>query len=64
MLTDGLVEVANKHDEEFGLPAIKDVLAHNAARPLSEILTALITASNLHGQAEDDRSLLLVKFAN
>ena len=61
MFTDGVVEVVNKQDEEFGLSAIKEVLTANSTRPLAEIVAALITATNLHGHAEDDRSLLLVK---
>ncbi len=63
MFTDGVAELTNKQDEEFGVPAIKKLLSLNATRPLAEILSALIDATNLHGTAEDDRSVLLVKCA-
>lgn len=63
MFTDGVVEINNKQDEEFGLAAVQKILSLNPTRPLAEILSALINATNLHGTAEDDRSVLLVKCA-
>jgi len=63
MFTDGVVEINNKQDEEFGLAAVQKILSLNPTRPLAEILSALINATNLHGTAEDDRFVLLVKCA-
>jgi serine phosphatase RsbU (regulator of sigma subunit) len=62
MLTDGLLEVTNASDEEFGLAAVKAVLSERASDPLKEILAAVLDATNRHGHASDDRSLLLVRF--
>jgi sigma-B regulation protein RsbU (phosphoserine phosphatase) len=64
LLTDGLLEVTNSKDEEFGLAGVKAVLLAHAANPLDEILTALLDAVDRHGRAADDRSLLLVRLAN
>lgn len=61
LFTDGVVEITNAKDEEFGLAAIKAVLSAQARKPLNEILTALLEAGNRHGHADDDRSLLLVR---
>lgn len=61
LLTDGLLEVTNDRDEEFGLEAVKAVLAAHGAKPLGETLQAVLDASDRHGRAADDRSLLLVR---
>jgi hypothetical protein len=37
MLTDGIVEITNTGDEEFGLQRVERLLQENAGRPLAEI---------------------------
>ena len=61
MLTDGLSEITNAKDEEFGIAAVKDALAAYAGKPSDEIVRAVLDATDRHGHAADDRSLLLVK---
>jgi hypothetical protein len=61
MLTDGLLEVTNAKDEELGLDGVKAVMSANAGNPPSVILQAILDATNRHGQATDDQSLLLVQ---
>jgi hypothetical protein len=61
LFTDGLLEVTNKQDEEFGLEALKSVFAQHAPGPLSTTLEAILDANNRHGLAADDRSLLLIR---
>ncbi len=61
LFTDGLLEVTNADDEEFGLVAVKDVLAAHAGDPLNATLQAIVDATDRHGHATDDRSLLLVR---
>jgi serine phosphatase RsbU (regulator of sigma subunit) len=45
MLTDGIVEVANPSDEEFGLDRVERLLIENSARPLTEFADTLIGAT-------------------
>ena len=35
MLTDGIVEITNTGDEEFGLQRVERLLQENAGRPLA-----------------------------
>ncbi len=64
MLTDGLLEVTNSRDQEFGLDAVKAILSAHARHPLDEMLNAILAAVDRHGHAADDRSLLLVRMKN
>jgi sigma-B regulation protein RsbU (phosphoserine phosphatase) len=61
LLTDGLLEVTNVKGEEFGLAGVKAVMSAHASNPPSAILLALLDATNRHGHATDDQSLLLVR---
>ncbi len=61
LVTDGVLEVTNARDEEFGLAGIKAVMAAHASNPPSAILEALLDATNRQGHAADDQSLLLVQ---
>jgi phosphoserine phosphatase RsbU/P len=64
LLTDGLLEVTNANDEEFGPDAVKAVVSKHGLHPLDQILSKVLEASNAYGQAADDRSLLLVRSTN
>jgi sigma-B regulation protein RsbU (phosphoserine phosphatase) len=61
LLTDGLLEVANAKDEEFGLGGVKAVISANGSEAVSTILKDVLDAAKQHGQATDDQSLLLVR---
>ena len=61
MLTDGLIEVANQKDEEFGLARIRSELTAHASEPPEAILSAVVDAAGRHGRVVDDLSLLLVR---
>lgn len=61
LLTDGLLEVTNARDDEFGLDGITAVLARHATTPVSAIFQAVMEAVAHHGHATDDQSLLLVR---
>ncbi len=60
LYTDGLLEIANAKDEEFGLAGLKAAFAAHARDTAQANLDAIIDAANRHGRAEDDRSLLLI----
>jgi len=61
MLTDGISEVANERDEEFGLARIEQLLTENAAQPLPHIWELIIEQVHQHGLQQDDQTLLLVR---
>jgi serine phosphatase RsbU (regulator of sigma subunit) len=61
LLTDGVLEVTNAEDEEFGLAGVKAVMSAHASSPPGAILRAVLDATNHHGRAADDQSLLFVQ---
>jgi hypothetical protein len=61
MLTDGISEVANAKDEEFGLSAVEHLLAENAAEPLPSIWQVIMNKVHQHGAQQDDQTLLLIR---
>ena len=61
MLTDGIVEVTNAGDEEFGLERVERLLLENAALPLAEIAEIIIGAATKHGRQMDDQTILLAR---
>lgn len=61
LVTDGVTEVFDARDREFGLDHLKNVLAANARRPLTEIIEAVFCQVRSHGPQMDDQSLMLVR---
>ncbi|MGA2347598.1 MAG: PP2C family protein-serine/threonine phosphatase [Candidatus Sulfotelmatobacter sp.] len=61
MVTDGITEVANARDEEFGLTRLQELLAQHAARALPEIWDLIMREVRQYGLQQDDQSLLLLR---
>lgn len=61
ILTDGLMEVANRSGEELGLDAIASTLRRLRDRPLAVIAAAIFEQADKHGARTDDQSLLFVR---
>jgi serine phosphatase RsbU (regulator of sigma subunit) len=61
LVSDGLMEVFDRHDEGYGLDRLKNTLAANATRPLKELFDAILADVRRHGPQIDDQSLLLVR---
>lgn len=61
LITDGLTEVFDARDREFGIEAIKDLLLASASLPLSEIANRIVSAARAHGVQIDDQTLLLIR---
>jgi sigma-B regulation protein RsbU (phosphoserine phosphatase) len=61
MVTDGITEVVNEKDEEFGLPRLEQVLTEHCTKPLPEIWNLIMSAVKRHGVQQDDQSLLLLR---
>jgi Stage II sporulation protein E (SpoIIE) len=61
MVTDGITEVANARDEEFGLTRLQELLTQHATRALPEIWDLIIREVRQYGPQQDDQSLLLLR---
>jgi sigma-B regulation protein RsbU (phosphoserine phosphatase) len=61
MLTDGISEVPNERDEEFGLARLEQLLTEYAAQPLPHIWDLIMERVHEHGLQQDDQTLLLVR---
>ena len=61
LLTDGITEVVNERDEEFGLPRLEQLLSKLAAQPLSQIWESVMAEVKHDGVQQDDQSLLLLR---
>lgn len=61
MLTDGVSEVPNEKDEEFGLTRLAQLLVQFASQPLPEIWELIMKEVRQHGKQQDDQTLLLVR---
>jgi serine phosphatase RsbU (regulator of sigma subunit) len=59
--TDGILEVANKPGEEFGVDRLKDVIAANARAALPEVAEKILAAVRQFGSQFDDQTILLVR---
>ncbi|MGB2672549.1 MAG: PP2C family protein-serine/threonine phosphatase [Candidatus Acidiferrum sp.] len=61
MITDGITEVANARDEEFGLARLQELLTQHATRTLPEIWDLIMREVRQYGLQQDDQSLLLLR---
>jgi sigma-B regulation protein RsbU (phosphoserine phosphatase) len=61
LLTDGITEVVNERDEEFGLGRLEQLLSQHAHQPLSQIWEFVMGEVKQHGVQQDDQSLLLLR---
>ena len=59
--TDGILEVCNKPQEEFGVERLKQVIAANAKDPLPELAARILAAARGFGQQLDDQTILIVR---
>jgi len=64
VITDGLTEVFDKADEEFGLERLKQTLQEAVSRPLPDIADAVLSAASAHGPRSDDQTLLLIRVSS
>ena len=61
MLTDGILEVPNDEDEEFGLTRLEQLLTQHAAHPLPQIWELIMSEVQHYGVQQDDQSLFLLR---
>jgi phosphoserine phosphatase RsbU/P len=61
LVTDGLLEVFDRKDEEFGLGGVSAVLREHGRLPLTDLAGRIRTAALAHGPQADDQTLLLIR---
>ena len=61
LLTDGISEVPNDRDEDFGLARMAQLLTQYAAQPLPQLWELIMKEVRQHGAQQDDQTLLLVR---
>ena len=61
MISDGISEVPNASDEEFGLDRLELLLRNNAGQPLPQLWELIMGAVKRHGVQQDDQTLLLLR---
>jgi hypothetical protein len=61
MISDGISEVPNENDEEFGLDRLERLLGKNAAQPLPQLWELIMGEVKRHGVQQDDQTLLLLR---
>jgi serine phosphatase RsbU (regulator of sigma subunit) len=61
IVTDGITEVFDGQDREFGFEQVKSIIRSNAREPLDVIEHRLMAAARSHGAQLDDQTLLLVR---
>ncbi len=59
--TDGILEVADKRGEEFGIERLNDVILGGPHDPLPQLATRILTVARSFGRQLDDQTLLLVR---
>jgi hypothetical protein len=63
IVTDGLLEIFNRKDEEFGLGGLKHVLVRCQRDALPVIRDRVQAAAQQHGPQLDDQTILLVRYS-
>ena len=61
MISDGISEVPDENDEEFGLDRLEHLLRKNAAQPLPQLWELIMGEVERHGVQQDDQTLLLLR---
>jgi phosphoserine phosphatase RsbU/P len=61
ILTDGLTEVFDSADDEFGLDRLKELIRASATAPLESIEERVFSVVGAHGAQLDDQTLLLIR---
>jgi serine phosphatase RsbU (regulator of sigma subunit) len=59
--TDGILEVANKPGEEYGVERLKDVIAAHAADALPALAERILGSARGFGAQFDDQTILIVR---
>jgi serine phosphatase RsbU (regulator of sigma subunit) len=61
MMTDGISEVPDAKDNEFGFDRLEQLLGDNAGQPLPQLWELIMGEVKRHGVQQDDQTLLLLR---
>jgi sigma-B regulation protein RsbU (phosphoserine phosphatase) len=61
LLTDGIMEAANKTGDELGIEPVKAALRENPDMPLAELFQKIRGLALAFGKQTDDQTMLLVR---
>jgi hypothetical protein len=61
MMTDGISEVPDAKDDEFGVDRLEQLLRDNAGQPLRQLWELIMGEVKRHGVQQDDQTLLLLR---
>jgi hypothetical protein len=61
MITDGISEVPDARDDEFGLDRLEQLLRDNAGQPLPQLWESIMGEVKRYGVQQDDQTLLLLR---
>lgn len=61
LVTDGLTEVVDRRDREFGLERLKEILAAHRDQPLELMASGLLQGVRAHGAQFDDQTWLFIR---
>ena len=61
LVTDGITDVFDRRDLEYGLDRVKGYLQAHAAEPLADIADGLLRDASSYGVQLDDQTLLLIR---
>lgn len=61
--TDGILEVCDKKEEEFGLSRLEQTIEGHARKPLPELTRAILDKARAFGRQADDQTLLVIRRA-
>lgn len=61
LVTDGLTEVFDANDQEFGLDRLKDAIRQSGAQPLRVVADTVMQQTRAHGPQLDDQTILLIR---
>lgn len=59
--TDGVLEVCDRNEDEFGIERLEQTIESHAARPLPDIANAILSKARGFGKQSDDQTLLVIR---
>jgi len=59
--TDGILEVCNKPEEEYGVERLKEVIAANVSDSLPELAEKILASVRRFGAQLDDQTILIMR---
>jgi serine phosphatase RsbU (regulator of sigma subunit) len=59
--TDGILEVCDRGEREFGVESLEAVIAEDADKPLSELAGTILSKAKAFGKQVDDQTLLIIR---